>query len=146
MAEKVVSEQKFLHPDRKLVTPMDIFLGADFAVGNIVSGGALSGGGLNLQIVSSPTTMRVLNAHLFNNEAGWVEVEFLDGGRHGGLVMGPFRVQGLSERQLTYEEVVGRKFTSSIYADVRSGWTAEPLSNGVNVKASFVKEPTDWRQ
>lgn len=144
MPERIESEQKVLHPDRKLVTPMDVFIGAIPAQGRLLSGGAVSGGGLNLLIVSSPSNLRLVNMHLFNREGGWLEIQFRDGNSIGDIKMGPYRLQAYSERQLPYEQVVGRYFTSSIYVEVRSGWTSQPLSNGVDIDVSVVKQPTDW--
>jgi len=142
--ERVAYEPKYLHPDRKLVTPMDIFRAAEFFAGSIVSGGSVSGGGLTLKVVSSPVNIRPLNLHMMNNEGGWLEVQFRDGNAVGGLVLGPYRIDSYSERKIPYEELVGHKFTSAIYGEVRSGWTAQPLSNGVSVNMGVAQEPTDF--
>jgi hypothetical protein len=142
MSERQEVESKEL-VGRELLSPINVFRTAEFADGTIASGGIVSGGGLTLRAVSSPSNIRLLNLHLFNNEAGWVEVVFKDGGTAGGRVLGPFRLGGFTERKVPYQEMLGRKFTSSVYAEVRSGWIAQPLSTGVNVNAGFVLEPTD---
>lgn len=128
---------------RELLTPIDALRASDFAVGSIVSGGNQSGGGVNLKIVSSAVKMRPVALHLFNNEGGWLEVVFHDGGFAGGRVLGPFRIQPLAEYRVPPEDLLGRYFTSSIYSQVRSGWTAQPLSTGVQIEVSWVPEPTD---
>ena len=142
MTERIEQEPKYL-VGRELLSPIDIFRAAEFSVGSIVSGGIVSGGGLTLKAVSSPVNIRLLNLHMFNNEAGWLEVQFLDGGSIGGRVLGPYHIEPFSEREVPYDKLVGRKFTSAIYGEVRSGWAAQPLSTGVSVAVSYVQEPTD---
>lgn len=144
MADRVEQEPKLLHPDRKLVTPLDVFQGAEYFDGNIISGGTVSGGGLSLKVVSSPVRIRLLNLSIFNNEGGWLEVQFRDGGAAGGRVLGPYRVNAYTGVPIPGDQLVGRYFTSSIYAEVRSGWTAQPLSNGVNINAGAIQEPRDY--
>ena len=143
MSPEKVEYQPRLLVGRDLLTPIDVFRAAEFFDGNIVSGGIVSGGGLTLKAVSSPVNIRLLNGSIFNNEAGWLEVVFRDGGAAGSRVLGPFRVEAYSQRKLPFDEIQGRVFTSGIYVEVRSGWTAQPLSNGVNVNVGVVQEPTD---
>lgn len=136
--------QKFLGPDRNLRYAMDTFRGARFAAhaSGILSGGTVSGGGLTLYQVSSQVTVRLLNVEVWNREAGWIEVEFRDGGFAGGRVLGPMKVNPRDRLELSTEQVLGRTFTSSIYVMVLSGYAAQPLSNGVLVNAGFVLEPS----
>jgi hypothetical protein len=104
----------------------------------------VSGGGLTLKAVSSEVALRPVNLHMHNDEGGWLEVQFRDGGAHGGLVLGPYRLQSYSARTIPTEELMGHYFTSSVYAEVRSGWTGQPLSNGVVINMGLVQEPLDW--
>ena len=151
MAERTQFESMGLHPDRKLVTQLDEIRGSDFRTALLISGAVtsnsrdvLSGGGRIYQ-VSSPVKVRMLNLEMFNQENGWLEIEFRDGGEMGGRVLGPYVVQGRNEKRLSYDEMRGRYFTSSVHAVVLSGWQSEPLtSNGVKVNMSFVAEPTDY--
>lgn len=150
MPERVEYEPKTLHPDRRFVSPLEVFRGASFAVGTLISGAVasnnldvLSGGG-RLYQVSSPVEVRIVNLELYNQEAGWVEVEFRDGGWIGSRVLGPYKIDGRSERSVPYERLLGRYFTSSIHGVVLSGWTAEPLSAGVKVNVGYALSPTDF--
>ena len=150
MTERIEYTPKLLHPDRNLVTPMDVFRGSRFVAASLISGAAvsnnldvLSGGGRMFQ-VSSPVRARVLNLEVSNREPGWLEVEFRDGGAAGGRVLGPYRIDALADRRLGVDDLIGRYFTSSIHGLVRSGYTAQPLSNGVLVNLSFILEPTDF--
>lgn len=142
--EEVILKQ--LGPNRELLTPMEVFRASDFRVGTIESGAHLSGRGLTLYQVSSPVKVKLLNVELFNAEAGWIEVEFRDGGFQGGRVLGPYRLNLYSNLRLPYEDVLGRTFTSSIYAMIRSGYTANPINSGfgVLVNASICLEPRDY--
>lgn len=142
-----------LHPDRKLVIPMDEFRGGDFVVGTIISGAALSNGrgllsgGGNVASVTTSSVIRIrpLNLELYNGEPGWVTVEFMDGSYVGGAVLGPYKVLPESRLPVPREDLVGRYFTSSIFAVV-SGWTPQCLTSGhgVKVKMGYVKEPLDF--
>lgn len=126
-----------------LLTPLDVFRGGDFSTGTLVSGHITSGNGLNVRLVSGTVTMRPINVHLYNREGGWIEVAFFDGGRGGPRVLGPYRLQPYAERTIPYHEVVGSYFTSGIHAQALSGWVAQPLSNGVDIKIGWVPEYTD---
>lgn len=151
MPETVQFQPQVLHPDRKLVTPLDVFRGADFRAALIISGAVasnnrdvLSGGG-RLYQVSSPVRARMLNLEVWNNEAGWIEVEFRDGGSAGGRVLGPYKVDTRSRFAQVAENLAGRYFTSSIHFQVLSGWTAQPVTtDGVKVNVGFIAEPTDF--
>lgn len=151
MPETVQYQPQVLHPDRKLVTPLEVFRGADFRAVLIISGAVvsnnldvLSGGGRIYQ-VSSPVKVRMLNLEVWNNEAGWLEIEFRDGGSNGGRVLGPYKVDTRSRFSQGGEDLIGRSFTSSIHFQVLSGWTGQPLSSdGVKVSVGFVADPTDF--
>ena len=151
MAERIDITEKRIGPNRELVTPMDEFRGATFSVGTIISGAILSnnldilsgGGRLYPVVASSVVELRPVNLEMWNQEAGWLEVEFRDGGWTGGRVLGPYYLQGRSRKGIPYEELKGRYFTSSIFAVVLSGWAAQPLSTGVKVNISYVKVPLD---
>lgn len=151
MPELVLYQPQLLHPDRRLTTPLEVFRGADFRAALIISGAVasnnldvLSGGGRIYQ-VSSPVKVRMLNLEVWNNEAGWLEVEFRDGGSNGGRVLGPYKVDSRSRFSQVGEDLMGRSFTSSIHFQVLSGWTAQPLSNdGVKVAVGWVADPTDF--
>lgn len=143
---------KALHPDRRLVTPLDLLRGSDFAAATLISGaavsnalGVLSGGGAIRSITTSNLAkMRVVSLEMFNAEPGWLEVEFRDGIWTGGRVLGPFTLQGRSEKRLVGAELYGRYFTSSIFGVVLSGYAAQPLSNGVKINISYIEDPTDY--
>lgn len=144
MSDKVEFEPKLLHPDRKLITPMDKLRGADFSVGTVVSGATVSGGTLALYTVSSPVKVRILNLEIWNAEPGWLEIEFRDGGFGGGRVLGPYNLlprAGLSKNE---NELAGRYFTSAVCVVVLSGYAAQPLSNGVKINIGRLNEPSDW--
>jgi len=128
---------------RDRVIPTDTWRGSNFGTGTINSGATVSGGGTDIRVVSSPSRIRVLNLELFNNENGWIEIEFRDGHFGGGRVLGPYRLNAFSERRVTKEELEGRFFTSSIHGIALSGYNSTPLSNGVQVNVSFALEPTD---
>lgn len=141
-----------LHPDRKLVTPLEIERGASFFTGNIISGAVasnnipvLSGGGLLYQ-VSSPVRVRMLGLEMFNREIGWLEIEFRDGGETGGRVLGPYTLNGRASVTKSRDDLIGAYFTSSIHAVILSGYAAQPLSNGVRANLRYVLEPTDYRE
>lgn len=144
MTEEFITRPRVLGKDRALVTPIDELRAGDFGVGTINSGGVVSGGGLTLRAVSSPSRLRVLNADVYNNDGGWLEVEFRDGGFAGGRVLGPFKVLSRDQFSVPQDQLKGRYFTSSIYAMILSGWVAQPLSNGVKVNVSFIAEPLDF--
>lgn len=143
-----------LHPDRKLVTPMDQFTGGDFLTGLVISGAiasnnrdVLSGGGILQSVVSgSVVKVRPVNIEMRNEDSGWMEVEFRDGGWTGGRVAGPYTLQPKSERTILGDQLVGKYFTSSVFLAVLSGYTGQPLANGIKVNMGFVKEPLDFYQ
>lgn len=137
---------RVLGRDHLLQTPVDINRAADFSVGTLNSGAQASGQGLVIFQVSSPVRVRILNLEMFNAEPGWIEVEFRDGISTGGRVLGPYSLLPRSRTPIPYEELVGRYFTSAIYGIVLSGYTAQPLSNGVLVKLSRWNDPTDLRE
>ena len=138
MTQEIELKQK---SERSLVTPIDIFQAAKFSTGIFTSGHVASG--LSLVSVVSPTNIRPLNLELFNQDAGWIEVEFRNGGLDGGRVLGPYVLNARSERRLSYDEVVGRYFTSGIHMTFLSGYTATPLSAGIKVNISYIKEVTE---
>jgi len=144
MTERMDITQKNLGPNRNLLTPLEIFRGSEYFDGTIISGGNVSGGGLSLKVVSSDVKIRLLNLHLMNNEGGWLEVQFRDGGGGGGRVLGPYRLGAYSEVDIPEKKLTGRYFTSAVYCEVRSGWTSQPLSTGVNVNAGVIQEPGDF--
>lgn len=144
MSDHVEITQKNLHPDRKLVTPIDVFRGGEYSVGTVVSGGTVSGGGLNVYQVSSQVRVRILNIELYNREGGWVEIEFRDGHFGGSRVLGPWKLDSRTDRYISHEQTAGRYFTSSVHAVVISGWVAQPLSNGIWVNIGRVNEPVDY--
>ena len=108
MPEEIQFREKRL-VGRDLLTPIDVFRGADFSAGVLISGavqsgvGVLSGGGIIYQ-VSSPVNVRVLNLEMANQEPGWLEVEFRDGHFGGGRVLGPYRLNPLSRVSIPYEQ------------------------------------------
>ena len=140
MPERVEHQEVKLGPDGNFLAPLEIFRGSEYFDGTIISGGNVSGGGLSLKVVSSPMKIRLLNLHMMNNEGGWVEVQFFDGGRGGSRVLGPYRLGAFSEGNVPEEKLTGRYFTSAVYCEVRSGWTAQPLSTGVNINAGVIQE------
>ena len=140
----MITRPRLIGRDRALGTPIDEFRASDFGVGTINSGGNVSGGGLTIRSVSGPTRLRVLSAEMWNNEAGWLEIEFRDGNFNGGRVLGPFKVLSRDQLAIPREQLQGRYFTSGIHAIVLSGWVSQPLSNGVKCNISFVAEPTDF--
>ena len=142
----MITRPRLIGKDRALVTPMDELRASDFGIGTINSGGNVSGGGLTIRAVSGPTRLRILNADLWNQEGGWVEVEFRDGGFAGGRVLGPFQALSRTSLPIPQEQLQGRYFTSGIHAIVLSGWVAQPLSNGVKVNISWIAEPLDFYQ
>ena len=125
---------------------MDELRASDFGVGTINSGGNVSGGGLTIRAVSSPSRLRVLAAEMWNNDGGWLEIEFRDGNFNGGRVLGPFKVLSRDQFAVPREQLQGRYFASGIHAIVLSGWVAQPLSNGVKVNISWIAEPLDFYQ
>ena len=127
--------------ERELRTEIDVFQAAKFSTGIFTSAHVASG--LSLVSVVSPTNIRPLNLELFNQDAGWIEVEFRDGGLDGGRVLGPYVLNARSERRLSYDELIGRYFTSGIHMTFISGYTATPLSSGIKVNVSHVKEVTE---
>lgn len=133
---------------RELLTPINLLRAAEQTVATLISGAvqsgtfALSGGGLIYQ-VSSPVNVRLVGLDMFNREAGWLEVEFRDGGFGGDRVAGPYRLNPREEYHIPYWELLGKKFTSSVYGVVLSGWAAQPLSNGVRVNIARVNEAID---
>ena len=143
--------QRQIGRDRELVLPVDQFRASDFRAGLIISGAVasnqldvLSGGGrLYAVTTSSVVRVRPLNLELWNNEAGWVEVEVRDGGTNGGRVLGPYLLTSRSEKRIPAEDLQGKNFTSSVHLQVLSGWVAQPLSNGLKVNLGFVLEPLD---
>ena len=132
-----------LGADGELITPMDVFRAADFSTGSLVSGNITSGNGLTLKAVSSQVKLRVVNLQMYNREGGWLEIAYYDGGRAGARVLGPYRIQAYSERSIPFAELQGRYFTSSVHVQALSGWTGQPLSNGVDINISYVREATD---
>lgn len=140
---------KQLHPDGRLIIPLDIVRGAAFAVASVLSGAVasnnlppLSGGGRVYAIVtSSIVKARPLSIELWNKEAQWLEVEFRDGGTNGGRVLGPYNLLPRTGMSVPRENLYGRYFTSSIHLQILSGPIAQPLSNGVLVNVSYVLDP-----
>lgn len=151
MAERTEIELKQLHPDRRLVSPLDDLRGGDFRVGTLISGAVvsnalsiLSGGGQLYNVVaSSVVKMRLLNIEMFNNEPGWIEVEFRDGIWTGGRVAGPYHLLPLTGTTIPENALKGRHFTSGIFVAVLSGYAAQPLSNGVKINIGVVHDPQD---
>lgn len=150
--ERTEVTEKRIGFQRELVTPLDKERNADFRVGTLISGAIvsnnldiLSGGGRLYDVAQSNVVrLRVLNAEIYNNEAGWLELEFRDGNWLGGRVMGPYKLDGRQGKYLEEQSVAGRYFTSSIFVAILSGWTGQPLSNdGVKVNISFLEEPRD---
>lgn len=152
MTERVETVPQRLHPDRKLVSPLDDLRGGDFHVGTIISGAVLSnnldilsgGGDLYSVVASSVIRVRLLNIEMFNNEPGWIEVEFRDGMWTGGRVAGPYHLLPLSRQAVPENELKGRYVTSGIFVAVLSGYAAQPLSNGIKVNVGVVHDPQDF--
>lgn len=134
--------------NREFVDPVEMERASDFSVGNLLSGADTSGNGVAIYsvVASTPTRVRILNLEIFNNEPGWVEVEFRDGITTGGRVLGPYRLNPLSPFSVPREQLIGRYFTSAIYGMVRSGFAVRPLSNGVQVNVSRYNEAIDLRE
>ena len=151
MGERLEITEKKLGLNRDLVTPIDELRAAEFAVGTVISGGIvsnaldiLSGGGrLRDVATSNQVRIRPLNLEVFNQEGGWLELEFRDGFTTGSRVLGPYYIQARSGIKRNRDELIGRYFTSGIFVQVLSGWAAQPLSTGVKVNISFVEEPLD---
>mgnify|MGYP001564098837 CR=1 FL=1 len=150
MGEETRFIQQNLHPDRKLITPLEVERGATFAIGSIISGAVASnnipvasGGGLLYQ-VSSPVKVRMLGLEMFNREVGWIELELRDGGETGGRVLGPYSLGGRAGVSKSKDDLIGAYFTSSVHAVVLSGFAAQPLSNGIRVNLRFVLDPSDY--
>ena len=127
--------------ERELRTEIDVFQAAKFSTGIFTNAHIASG--LSLVSVVSPTNIRPVNLELFNQDAGWIEVEFRDGGLDGERVLGPYVLNARSERRLSYDELIGRYFTSGIHMTFIAGYTATPLPNGIKVNVSYVKEVTE---
>ena len=152
MPERVGYQPQLLSPDRELVTPLDTFRGAEFVAASIISGAVLSnersvlsGGGRALAITTSNVArIRMLNLELHNDEPGWIQVEFRDGGTAGGRVLGPYDLNPLTGLSKKAEELQGRYFTSSVHLQVLSGYAAQPLSNGIKVNVGYILEPRDF--
>lgn len=152
MAERLEIEPKHLHPDRRLVSPLDELRGGDFHVGTLISGAVLSnglsilsgGGQLYNVVASSVVKIRLLGIEMFNNEAGWIEVEFRDGIWTGGRVAGPYHLLPLTRTSIPETELKGRYVTSGIFVAVLSGYAAQPLSNGVKINVGVIHDPQDW--
>lgn len=147
MAERIEFQEKRL-VGRELLTPLDLFRAAEQSVATLNSGAtqsgtlAGSGGGIIFQ-VSSPVKARLLGLDMFNQEVGWIEVEFRDGHFGGSRVAGPYKLDGRIGVNIPYWELQGKVFTSGIYGVVLSGWTALPLSNGIKVNCAMILEPRD---
>lgn len=152
MPERQETQPKLLGPNRSLLTPMDIFRGAEFVVGLAISGAVLSnnlpvlsgGGRLYAITTSNVARIRVLTLELHNEEPGWIQVEFRDGGTTGGRVLGPYDLNSLTGMRRDTQELQGRYFTSSVHFQVLSGYAAQPLSNGIKVNLSYILEPQDF--
>jgi len=122
-----------------LKTEIDILQGSDFATGTFVSGNIASGLCLHSGIVGMK--LRPVNLELSNAEPGWIQVEFRDGTAGGTRVLGPYKIDALSEKRVGYDMLVGRYFTSAIFTVLLSGYNATPISTGIKINMSFAKEP-----
>ena len=143
--EEHITRPRLLGQDRQLVTPMDELRASDFAVGSLASGAHLSGGGVTLRAVSGPVIIRPMNAAFYNLENAFYEIEFRDGGFLGARVLGPYRVLAYGEKRLAQEELLGHRFTSSVYLMVISGSVATMTSGaGIRADMGFIQEPRDF--
>ena len=145
MVEEIIMRPRVLGQDRQLVTPIDQLRASDFAVGSLASGAHLSGGGVTLRAVSGPVIIRPMNVELYNLESVFYEVEYRDGGFLGGRVLGPYRILPYGEKRLAQEELMGHRFTSSVYLMVISG-AAATMTSGAGIRAGmgFIQEPRDF--
>lgn len=139
---------QLLHPDGRPIAPLERLRGSQFVgSGSLVSGAVVSGGGLTvLAVVSAPSGMVgsviiPLNLEMHNDEPGWVQVEFRDGGFAGGRVCGPYDLNPRQRLAIPQADLEGRRFTSSVYGMVLSGWTGQPLSNGVKINMGYIRDP-----
>ncbi|MCL0059604.1 hypothetical protein M1O20_03840 [Dehalococcoidia bacterium] len=124
--------------ERELKTEIDVFQAAKFSAGILTSAHVASG--LDLVSVASPTKLRVLNLEAYNAEPGWIQLEFRDGGLDGGRVLGPYTLNARSERRIGYHDLLGRHFLSGICVAFLSGYTTLPLSTGVKINVSYLRE------
>lgn len=125
-----------------LVTPLDKFQGGEYASAVFTSGHLASG----LTLVSGVAGMRqrLINAHFYNRDSGFITLELRDGGPSGPLVAGPFKIMAYSEKVVPYDQIFGRYATSSLFVCHTSGQSFSdlPVSNGVVVDVGFVREAT----
>ena len=135
MTQQIELKQK---SERSLVTPIDVFQAGEFATGVLTSGHIASG--INLVGVVSDVRLRLLNLEIYNHEPGWLEICLKDGKIDGPHVAGPYHILGQTGIRIHGDELVGRFCTSGIHGVFLSGYTAQPLSTGVRLTVSFVKD------
>lgn len=122
---------------RELKTEIDIFQAAEFATGTLTE---LP---VNLATVTVPgiTRLRLLNMEISNGEVGWVEIEFRDGTAVGTpRVLGPYTINGKSERRLGYQDLLGRYCDTAISIHIVTSHAPTPLTIGLKVNVSFLRE------
>lgn len=132
-------QQRRLGDNGQLVTPLDEFR-ASKSVFTILSGANpyVSGVAIYTIVASSVVIGRPLKIHLFNRESSHATVIFRDGGITGTVFAGPYKINPVSERTITRDELVGGRFTSGIYAVVISG---PAFSQGIITDVGYLLEP-----
>lgn len=132
--------EKRLGRNRQLVTALDVLRASEF-VNALLSGTAAYTGGSGVLlfsgVLSSIVAIRPVNIHLHNRETSHVTVLFRDGSVTGGIVAGPYIVNPSQGRDIAYDELLGRRFLSGIFAAVISG----TFGQGTDVNIGYIKEP-----
>ena len=130
--------QKKLGADRQIVTEIDLFRASTFTQVILSGANNYTSGQTVLNVTaSSIVIMRPLNIHFQNRETAMMTVVFRDGSITGGIVAGPYVVNGQQDRTIEYAKLMGRRFLSGIYAVVLSG----AFSQGIVLNIGYVLEP-----
>lgn len=137
--ETVRSIQVGLGDNRQYVSILEV-LRASRMVSVVLSGGNSYTSGQSLLSVTASSVVigRPLNIHFHNRETSHMTVVFRDGGISGSIFAGPYKILPETQLEIALDKLVGRRFTSGIYAVVISG----TYSAGIDVNLGYLFEPS----
>lgn len=131
--------ERRLGENGQLVTPLDELRAAtQFTVVLSGANSYVSGRALYAIVTSSIVIGRPVKIHMLNQESAHATIIFRDGGVTGPIIAGSYRINPISERTITKDELLGSRFTSGVYAVVISG---PAFSQGILLTFGYLLEP-----